>query len=590
VFLEGDAYLQHLIIGIKYHFDSYTSGLDESNAIIAANSYWGIGKWTKEEKEVTDYFPWHDATVPPRPRYVGEWFWRSNSDGKISYGGKKTNLYGAPYNWFWMSGMWTCTLPSYTPNDGKGFGFYGASYNWKSNLMEVLPAPPCPTSPTPTPTPTPTPSPTPFPNPPPRKRNMDACCRDTIKMLREIRRFEQETMILLGRPLDSKGNLIPLPPNSKYFGEEIERIKTPIENIKDPEKEKIKFNNFYELQMYLLGQQINLDVGIDPQSFVPPSGMVQNPEYIRDSEKSLESNTQPQEDNFANKRQLEIGVDFKINSLSEQQQYIFEALKRLEYLFPYGELTDAKFDRSLIIPGATGEIKVHNLIHFQEFFAQYLNATLGDPKIPIKIEDNNSLKEGKQEAIFRHFTIAQMIRELYKITLESGDDINAIMETGIRNFRTNLANRIQIVQIAEMTQALVEDTGMLESQDFIPLRLEGDPYAGKWKAGMGFESDADLDKNEEAATEKLMRATLNNFEAQVKVIRRDKRENSDIRDLLIQIAEMFIRSTAIPATKEGIEKALAVARFKTQVDMALTRSQVKRAAAASRSRTKKRKK
>jgi hypothetical protein len=437
---------------------------------------------------------------------------------------------------------------------------------------------------------TPPPPLTPFPNPPPRKRNMDACCRDTLKMLREIRRFEQETMILLGRPLDPKGHLIPLPPNSKYFGEEIERIKTPIENIKDPEKEIIKFNNFYELQMYQLGQQINLDVGIDPQSFAAPSGMVQNPEYIRDSEKSLESNTQPQEDNFANKRQLEIGVDLKINSLSEQQQYIFEALKRLEYLFPYGELADAKFDKSLIIPGATGEIKVHNLIHFQEFFAQYLNATLGDPKIPIKIEDNNSLKEGKQEAIFRHFTIAQMIRELYRITLESGDDINKIMETVIRNFRTSLANRIQIIQTAEMTQALVEDTGMLESQNFIPVRLEGDPYAGKWKAGMGFEPDTDLDKNDEAATEKLMRATLKNFEAQVKVIRRDKRENSDIRDLLIQIAEMFIRSTAIPATKEGIEKALAAARFKTQVDMALTRSQVKRAAAASRSRTKKRKK
>ena len=56
------------------------------------------------------------------------------------------------------------------------------------------------------------------------------------------------------------------------------------------------------------------------------------------------------------------------------------------------------------------------------------------------------------------------------------------------------------------------------------------------------------------------------------------------------IAEMFIRSTSVPATKEGIEKALAAAKFKTQVDMALTRSQVKRAAAASRSRTKKRKK
>ncbi len=430
----------------------------------------------------------------------------------------------------------------------------------------------------------------PFPNPPPRKEKMDDCCRDVLKLLRQIRIYEQETMLLLGRPLASNGDLIPLPANAKYFGEEIERIKTPIKDIKKPEKEKIKFNNFYELQMYLLKQQINLDVGVDPQSFVAPSGKVQNPEYERDSEQSLENSNQPETDKLGNQRELELGKDIKINSLSQQQQYLFEALKRIEYLFPYGELSDAKFDKSLIIPGAVGEIKIHNLIHFQEFFAQYLNATLGDPKIPIKIEDNNALKEGKQEAIFRHFSIAQMIRELYKITLESGDDINAIMETGIRDFRTNLANRIQIVQIAEMAQALIEDTGMLESQEFIPLRFDGDPYAGKWKAGMGFEPDADLDSNEEKATEKLMRATLKNFETQVKVIRRDKRENADIRDLLIQIAEMFIRSTSIPATKEGIEKALAAAKFKTQVDMALTRSQVKRAAAASRSRTKKRKK
>lgn len=432
--------------------------------------------------------------------------------------------------------------------------------------------------------------PPPFPNPPPRKQKMDECCRDTLKLLREIRRFEQETMVLLGRPLDEKGHLIPVPPTAKFFGEQLERIKTPIENIRKPEKETLTFANFYELQMYLLQKQIDLDTGIDPQSFIAPEGKVQNPDSQRDSEESLKSNTQPDADKTGNKRELKIGEDIKINSLSQQQHYIFEALRRLEYLFPFGELFDAKFDKSLIIPGASGELKIHNLIHFQEFFAQYLNATLGDPKIPIKVEDNNALKAGKQEAIFRHFSIAQMIRELYKLTLESGDDINAIMETGIRNFRTGLANRIQIVQIAEAVQALIEDTGMLESQEFIPVKLDGDPYAGKWKPGMGFEPDADLDSNEEAATEKLMRATLQNFQAQVKVIRRDKRENSDIRDLLIQIAEMFIRQYSIPATKEGVEKALAAARFKTQVDMALTRSQVKRAAAASRARTKKRKK
>ena len=422
-------------------------------------------------------------------------------------------------------------------------------------------------------------------NPPPTKRKMDdKCCKAIIQL-------QLETLRLLGRQLGPNG-VMAQSKEKGFIGEEIERTLTPIDNPNNPEKVKVRFTTVYQMLMYGLKQGIALDTALDPESYKVPTGKLQNPAYSRDSEHSLKSNDQPSKDKAGNNRELEINKDdaVKMSGFLQQQSYMFEAVKRLEYLFPAGELADTKFDKSLIIPGATGEIKVHNLIHFQEFLAQYINATLGDPKIPIIIEDNNSIKEGKQEAIFKHFSIAQMIRELYKITLESGDDINAIMETAIRNFRTSLANRIQIVQVAEMVQALVEDTGMLEFQEFIPLKLDGDPYAGKWKAGMGFEPDNDLDKNEEAITEKLMRATLNNFEAQIKVIRRDKRENSDIRDLLIQIAEMFTRTSAIPATGEGIEKALAAAKFKTQVDMALTRSQVKRAATASRSRTKKRKK
>jgi hypothetical protein len=416
------------------------------------------------------------------------------------------------------------------------------------------------------------PSSSPIFNPPLRKKRMNNECCQILAL------YHQEQLRLMGRPLGPQGQLIQIPENT-YFNTEVERVKTPIENIKEPEKEKIKFSNFYELLMYGLTQQINLDVGVDPKSFVPPTGKVQNPEYQRDSEESLKNNNQPETDKAGNKRELEIGNQIKINSLSQQSQYSFDALRRLEYLFPSGELGDAKFKKSLIIPGAE-----------EEFLIQFLNATLGNPKIPIKIEDTNAIKEGNQTATFNHFSISHMIREIYRLILESGDDINAIMETTVRDFRTNLANRIQIVQIAEMAQALVEDTGMLEAQEFIKLKLDGDPYAGKWKPGMGFEPDGDLDSNEEKATEKLMQATLKNFEAQVKVIRRDKRENADIRDLLLQLSEMFVRSSSIPATKEGIEKALAAAKFKVKVDNALSRTQVKRAAAAKLARTKKRKK
>lgn len=419
-------------------------------------------------------------------------------------------------------------------------------------------------------------------NPPIRKRTMENECCQILAL------YAQEQLRLMGRPLGPQGQLVPIPENT-YFNTEIERVNTPIENIDEPEKIKIKFDNFYELLMYGVKQQINLDVGIDPQSFIAPSGKLQNPKYQRDSEESLKSNNQPDSDTAGNKRELEIGKDIKINSLVEQLQYVFDAIKRLEYLFPSGELDDAKFKKSLIIPGAEGELKIHNLIHFKEFLIQFLNSTLGNPKIPIKIEDTNAIKEGKQSATFNHFSISHMIREMYKLILESGDDINTIMETAVRDFRTNLANRIQIVQIAEMAQALVEDTGMLESQEFIPIKLEGDPYAGKWKRGMGFQPDTDLDSNTEAATEKLLKATLKNFEAEVKVIRRDKRENADIRDLLVQLSASSNRAFSIPATKEGVDKALAIAKYKVKVDNALSRTQIKRAAAAKLSRTKKRK-
>jgi len=182
-FLEGSAYLEHLIVGTKSEFDYYTTGWDEATAITQANRIWGINKWTKTETEVSAYFPQRSAPNPPVPSYVGEWYYQT-LDGRINYGGDRRNQHGR----FWMKGMWNCTLPLYKANNNSG-QFYGVSYNWRSNLIEVLPAPPCPLTPTPTPTPSPSPSPSPspFPNPPPRRQNkMDACCRENLKFLRAI--------------------------------------------------------------------------------------------------------------------------------------------------------------------------------------------------------------------------------------------------------------------------------------------------------------------------------------------------------------------------------------------------------------------
>ena len=68
--------------------------------------------------------------------------------------------------------------------EGKNKIFMGFTRSNKFVIENISPAPLCPVPPEPG-----TPAPiilTRFPNPPPRKRNMDECCRDSTKLLREI--------------------------------------------------------------------------------------------------------------------------------------------------------------------------------------------------------------------------------------------------------------------------------------------------------------------------------------------------------------------------------------------------------------------
>jgi len=244
----------------------------------------------------------------------------------------------------------------------------------------------------------------PFPNPPPRKRNMDECCRESVKLLRELRIYHRESLRLLGRPL-SRNGLGPITAKG-FFPEETERIKTPI-NPKNPnERIKIKFTDYYQLANYFLDQLIKEDVANDPRSFKRPTGLLQNTNYNRDSGSSLTDNKQPEKDKSGNQRELELDKEIYIQSALQQQQYIFEALRRLEYLFPTGELNDAKIAKNLLIPGAKGDIKIHNMIQFQELFVQYINATLGDPRQILTIKDANPALAGDQPIEVSALTLA----------------------------------------------------------------------------------------------------------------------------------------------------------------------------------------
>jgi hypothetical protein len=396
----------------------------------------------------------------------------------------------------------------------------------------------------------------------------------------------------MGRPLGPQGQLIPIPPNT-CFNEEIERTQTPLDPKNRAKKIKLKFANYYELIQYLLKQNIDLDSALDPQSYKLPSGLLQNPKYSRDSEESLKTNKQPDKDKLGNKRQLEINKDDEatIGGFLQQQSYAFEVLRRLEYLFPSGELNDSVIAKHLLIPGAEGEIKIHNLIHFFEAQMQYLDATLGNPREIITIKDANPALAGDQPVEVKALSLSDLLRQNIKFHIETGGDVDALMNLALRVFRTALANRRVAVESAEMIKALFEDSGMRESQEYIPIHFEGDPYAGQWVKGEGFKPNPDLDKKTEEATEKVLRETMKPTTLKIKVSRRHKDEKTDMRDLFRGLADFFQRLLSIPTAGDAaktIDKLIETAKFKVQTEMALIRENVKQAASASRNRTKKR--
>ena len=427
-----------------------------------------------------------------------------------------------------------------------------------------------------------------LPNPPPTKKKMDdKCCKAIIEL-------QLETLRLLGRQLGPNG-VMAQSKEKGFIGEEIERTLTPIDDPSNPKKVKVRFTTVYQMLMYALNQGINLDTALDPQSYKVPTGKLQNPAYSRDSEHSLKSNDQPNKDKSGNSRELEINKDdaVKMSGFLQQQSYMFKMLQRLEYLFPPGELQDALIAKSLLIPGAKGDIKIHNMIMAYEVQMQYLNAALGDPREILTIKDANPAIEGDQPLEVRSLSISDLLRQNIKFHIDTGGDVDALVNLVLRDFRTNLANRLDQIKTAEMVQALFEDSGMLEKQEYVDVHLEGDPYAGQWIKGQGFKANLDLEKKTEESTEKVLRETMKPTEQRVKVSRRHKDEKTDMRDLLRGLADFIQRLLSIPSAGDAgksIDQLVESAKFKIQTDMALLRQNVTQAAAASRNRTRKRKK
>ena len=137
-------------------------GLKKRNAELA--DYWlNKGKWIAGgEQKITS------STMRG-----GSWYW----DGSIAFGDIYKNV---------VKYQCTYTRPLYISTQSSAYIFGAPSVNSvELQVIDISPPPRCPTGENPTPGNPTKRSPSP-PNPPPTKRNMDECCRDSIRLLRGI--------------------------------------------------------------------------------------------------------------------------------------------------------------------------------------------------------------------------------------------------------------------------------------------------------------------------------------------------------------------------------------------------------------------
>lgn len=282
-------------------------------------------------------------------------------------------------------------------------------------------------------------------------------------------------------------------------------------------------------------------------------------------------------------------TNLKIETYLDLFKYFLESQIRLEMLFPIAQIRDSKISKRLIYPKASGEIQINDLIQFQELLLLYFNKTLGDPSGSVIIKDADPVKEGAQPLTIENFDISEMLRKLIRFSVDINSDVDLANNFGKRTLYQVLSAMQVLVQNYEMTEAIFEDLGIKEQQEYTKVKLYADPYAGGWKAGEGFDPNRVKVENTEANIEANLEAFLQEKEIEVKVSRRAKTETTDIRDLLNQIGRYAAETAAqskIPNTPEAIQSAIDKARFELQTDSAIRRVDVRQASAAGRVRTK----
>ena len=275
-------------------------------------------------------------------------------------------------------------------------------------------------------------------------------------------------------------------------------------------------------------------------------------------------------------------------------RYLVESNIRLEILFPIAELADIKhkdklpkIPDNLIYPLGSGDKKtVPNLIYLQEVLFKYLNNQLG--AMPISV----SLAEGTDESL-TILNQSEAIKHILQFLWDKSKDDNIVIENtdvavdaGLRNAQAIAQIQYLLVQVKALCLAIAEDLDFEQKQEVVSYPSSIDPYAGKWKAGVGFDPES-LSKMKD---DEVLAAMLNDADVSVKVIK--NKETKTLRRHLNEIRNhtQVLQAQAIKATPEALEQALEAQKLINTVDELLDQRNMKKAFTQGRGRSSKRKK
>jgi hypothetical protein len=420
----------------------------------------------------------------------------------------------------------------------------------------------CFPSPTPTPSPTPSPSLTPPPPSPPPRKEMDECCRLSIRLQRLTVRHLGAVKSRIQEPLPEGVN--PIGSTQEGFNQAF-----PFEVRKrwiDPvakDNEKVAITNARQLTLVLGGMMERLERVMGTAEFYKDSD-----KRLRQSEGNLLSWLNGKNDDFKypdpndfwlntddgiiNEKKLEV------RSIADGLRYQIEALNRLERILPIAELKDSSIPARWIYPGGKGQLRVGNLIHLCEYMIRKDDRDRGFWPQKIKIKDADPAIKGDQPYEVEFHSQADLLRGMFQMILDMEGDGDMGSNYDLRRTYLDVMGFQLTVKNNKYLQAIAEylNFDMIEEVDKVPIPF--DPYAGrnrsgieKWWSQNGFGNGTETappNAKREDEIEQLSEGLLQNSELEIGVVKfgslDEKREPKTLKEALIEILKHSSASAA----------------------------------------------